>query len=129
MGDSALQLERISVYYNESSCESRGFGLSPNPQPPASGAGTWPFPAAFRACSDRTRPYPAGTPGWTRRGEARGMRSWGRESLLRKKLGRDGAGCRATPSLPLEREARPRSVQTVGSGLSRRLEPSHPLRL
>lgn len=30
VGDSALQLERISVYYNESSCESRGFGLSPH---------------------------------------------------------------------------------------------------
>lgn len=62
MGDSALQLERISVYYNESSCESRGFGLSPTPQPRPP-AGTWPFPAAFRACPDRTRPYPAGTPG------------------------------------------------------------------
>lgn len=62
VGDSALQLERISVYYNESSCESRGFGLSPIPQPRPP-AGTWPFPAAFRACPDRTRPYPAGTPG------------------------------------------------------------------
>lgn len=127
VGDSALQLERISVYYNESSCESRAFGLSP--PTPASGAGTWPFPAASRACPDRTRPYPAGTPGWTRRGEARGVRSWRRENLFREKLGRDGAGCPATPSLPLERETRPRSVQTVGSGLSRRLAPNHPLRL
>lgn len=33
VGDSALQLERISVYYNESSCESRGFRLSPHPTP------------------------------------------------------------------------------------------------
>lgn len=35
VGDSALQLERISVYYNESSCESRGFGLSPQPPTPS----------------------------------------------------------------------------------------------
>lgn len=79
MGDSALQLERISVYYNESSCESRGFGLSPTPQPrppaPAPGLSRLPFGLALTG-PDRTLP---GTPGWTGgrgRGEARGVRSW-----------------------------------------------------
>lgn len=59
VGDSALQLERISVYYNESSCESHGFGPSPLPAPP----GLRRRHLAFPACPDRTRPSPAGTPG------------------------------------------------------------------
>lgn len=37
VGDSALQLERISVYYNESSCESRRFWQFPPPPIPLLG--------------------------------------------------------------------------------------------
>lgn len=67
MGDSALQLERISVYYNESSCESRGFGLSPpppapRPPAPAPGLSRLPFGHALTG-PDPTLPGPRAGPG------------------------------------------------------------------
>lgn len=67
MGDSALQLERISVYYNESSCESRGFGLSPptpNPRPPAPAPGLSRLPFGHALTGpDRTLQEPRAGPG------------------------------------------------------------------
>lgn len=110
-------------------------GRLPSPRHPASGAGTWPSLHALTG-PDRPQPGPRARPaeGGRRSGCGLGARPPARpaEFAQGKKFGREGAGCPATPSLPLQRETRPRSFQTVGSRLSRRagrLEPDNPLRL
>lgn len=97
------------------------------PRHPASGAGTWPSLLPFGhalTAPDHPQPGPRARP---REGGARGA-----VSAAELRLGKSSGGMELMPGhslTPPAAETRLRSIQTLGSRLSRRLEPDNPLRL